>query len=129
MSNQALLIEFFTDLQTYCSQQAQFKQKPLAEPDEQFMARLTELVSGDLTPEALYEKGQLFVEGIIANYPLVTPALNRDILWLLGGNCMHFLSDEEIQHYQVLEDLLYDAQQNNETLTFQEAKAKALKLH
>jgi hypothetical protein len=52
---------------------------------------------------------------------------NRDILWLLGGDALHYLSDEEITQYQSIEDLMYA--NPNEPLGFSQAKSKLLSLH
>ncbi|MGK0440434.1 MAG: hypothetical protein ACJA0N_000223 [Pseudohongiellaceae bacterium] len=129
MPNITHLLELFNDLHKYCLTQAQFTEQPLSESDEQFISRLKALAGGELTQEDIYEKGQYFIEGIIANYPMITPVLNRDILWLLGGNCMHFMADEEIQKYQALDEIFYQAQQQDKPISYQEAKAQAFHLH
>jgi len=32
--------------------------------------------------------------------PQVTPLINRELLWFFGGDCLHFLTDEEIDTFQ-----------------------------
>lgn len=103
-----------------------------SEPEPQaahFLTRLTELSNCEQWQDQQYQEAQQLVESIIANYPLLTPALNRDLLWLLGGNCMHFLGDEEIASFQRIDEYQYEAQQKGEALSFKEAKLAVMKPH
>ncbi len=40
----------------------------------------------------------------IGNHPQLTPIVPRDLLWFLGGDCLHFLTDDEISQFQKIED-------------------------
>ena len=128
-NNLSQLQELFKELLALCKGHSRFQAEQLSENDDTFVKRLTELADGDINQEELYQQGQQLIETIIANYPMITPALNRDILWLLGGNCMHFLSDEELQKYQAIDELIYAAESEGKMLSFKEAKAQAFKLH
>ncbi|MFP3526579.1 PA2817 family protein, partial [Pantoea sp. SIMBA_072] len=35
----------------------------------------------------------------------------RDLLWFFGGDCLHFMPDSELDLYQQLEELRYEAEQ------------------
>ncbi|GAA5317930.1 MAG: hypothetical protein AseanaTS_31380 [Candidatus Pelagadaptatus aseana] len=37
--------------------------------------------------------------GLITHYPNLTPAIPRELLWSIGGSCLHFLGDEEIDAF------------------------------
>lgn len=128
-NNLSQLQELLSELFELCKAQHPFNAEQLNDNDKTFINRLEALTNSGLDQEALYQQGQQLIENIIANYPMITPALNRDILWLLGGNCMHFLSDEEIQQYQQMDELIYEAESEGKSLSFKEAKAQAFKLH
>ncbi|MCL6416888.1 hypothetical protein MIB92_14600 [Aestuariirhabdus sp. Z084] len=62
--------------------------------------------------EALYAAQQL-ISQLIANFPQLTPLVSRDLLWLLGGDCLHWMPDAEVEQYQQLEELYQDALVSN----------------
>ncbi|RDH43331.1 PA2817 family protein [Zooshikella ganghwensis] len=76
-----------------------------------WLSRLDELKQAlsDQTPDALF-LGQEIISQLITYYPQLTPLLPRDLLWLLGGDCLHFMPDEEIQKFQMLEEQRFAAQ-------------------
>jgi len=37
----------------------------------------------------------------------------RDLLWFFGGDCLHFMPDDEIAVFQQLEERRYEAEQND----------------
>ncbi|WP_019530328.1 PA2817 family protein [Dasania marina] len=127
--NSLIIKNLFSTLYKYCAVLPPFCNDELSESEQNFINNLEQLANNSLNDEALYEKGQRLIENIIANYPMLTPALNRDILWLLGGNCMHYLGDDELSDYQRIDELLHEAHDNDTPLSFQEAKAQVLKLH
>ena len=48
--------------------------------------------------------GQNWLFSFIGNHPQLTPVVPRDLLWFFGGDCLHFLTDEEIDRFQLIED-------------------------
>lgn len=40
-------------------------------------------------------------------YPQLAPAVERTLLWHFGGDCLHYLTDEEISAFQIAEDMAY----------------------
>lgn len=51
-----------------------------------------------------YPLGQQLLCLLIGNYPQFTPLIERQLLWFFGGDCLHFLSDDEIGVFQQQED-------------------------
>ncbi|MEP5765615.1 MAG: PA2817 family protein [Halieaceae bacterium] len=77
---------------------------------------------------ALYEAGPELVNRLFASCPELAPAFPRELLWFLGGDCLHFMPDEELEMFQKLDEMRDNAMAEGETLDYQQAKAKLLKL-
>lgn len=60
-------------------------------------------------PQA-YDDGQELMIRLVRAYPQFVPLVARDLFWLFGGECLHFMSDEEIEQFQQLDEALADAQ-------------------
>ena len=76
----------------------------------------------------LYGEGQELVARLFTTYPDFAPTFPRDLLWFLGGECLHFMPDAEIEQHQQLADLRTEAAANGEALDLIAARAKLLKL-
>ena len=59
--------------------------------------------------------GQWLITTIISHYPQHTPAVARDLFWYFGGDCLHFLGDEEISYFQQLDEAYHLAQSDVDT--------------
>ena len=44
-----------------------------------------------------YQEGHDWVVQIFTHLPQLNPVIDRDILWYFGGDCLHFLTDDEIE--------------------------------
>lgn len=108
---------------------APFNGESFSEDDHAFLTRLSHLVQQEEASEAFYSDGQAVLCQIIACYPHITPAISRDLLWFFGGDCMHFLSDEEIDMYSELDELRFEAQRLGASFDMLEAKQQIRKLH
>ena len=75
----------------------------------------------------LYEKGPALIFRLFETYPDFAPTFPRELLWFLGGECLHFMPDEEITVFQQLDDLRGAAHIKGEVLDFQAARAKLMK--
>ena len=75
----------------------------------------------------LYEKGPALIFRLFETYPDFAPTFPRELLWFLGGECLHFMPDEEIAVFQQLDELRGAAQIKGEVLDFQAARAKLMK--
>ena len=41
--------------------------------------------------------GQQWLHRFLTHNPELAPAIHRDLLWFFGGDCLHFMPDEEIE--------------------------------
>ena len=78
--------------------------------------------------EALYIEGPKLIARLFTTYPDFAPTLPRELLWFFGGDCLHYMPDEEINQYQQLEEMRTAAASRGETLDLRSARAKLLKL-
>ena len=111
----------------------QLKQQPPfcienIDPDDQsFLLELTQLpkVGGS---ELLIQGQQLFCR-IVAGYPHLMPLVPRDLLWFFGGDCLHYMPDEEISVFQHLDELRENAKESNEVFSYEKARLSTMGLH
>lgn len=78
---------------------------------ERFDELLTLLPQDPLQSQYL---GQDLICQVIQRYPQIAHLVPRDLLWFFGGDCLHFMPDEELDLYQNLEERRYEAEQNEE---------------
>lgn len=86
---------------------------------ERFEELVTQLVAGD--QDALYN-GQDIMCQIISRYPQIAHMIPRDLLWYFGGDCLHFMPDEEIAQYQLLDEHLAEATARGEEFNWEQAR-------
>lgn len=88
-----------------------------------FLERFDELLE-DLPsdPENSLYLGQDLISQIFHRYPQIAHLVPRDLLWFFGGDCLHFMPDEEIALYQNLEDRRFDAEANDEPFDWNREK-------
>ncbi len=75
-----------------------------------------------------YEKGPALVARLFASCPHLAPAFPREALWFFGGDCLHYMPDEELQQFQKLDDMRLEALSQELEFDYQQARAKLLKL-
>ncbi|WP_052692189.1 PA2817 family protein [Teredinibacter purpureus] len=81
----------------------------IIDPDNAlFVTRLNALASDLNAQEDGVPLGQWLVSNVIMRYPHITPEIPRDLFWFFGGDCMHFLGEEEIEKFQQLEEAFHD---------------------
>ncbi len=73
-----------------------------------------------------YTQGQDWVTHVFSHHPQLSPAIDRDLLWFFGGDCLHFLTDEEIDLFQKVDEI--EAQHQQEQKPFDRQSTKALLL-
>lgn len=54
-------------------------------------------------------EGQQWLHRFLTHNPELATAIHRDLLWFFGGECLHFMPDEEIEKYQMLDDAMSEA--------------------
>ncbi|MDZ5602166.1 PA2817 family protein [Pseudomonas sp. RP23018S] len=80
-----------------------------------FLERFDELLS--LLPQDPLQSqylGQDLICQIIQRYPQIAHLVPRDLLWFFGGECLHFMPDDELEQYQRLEERRYEAEQDDQ---------------
>ena len=91
---------------------------------------LRELAAGfaGLGDDGLYASGTALTTRLFETYPDLAPLFPRQLLWFFGGDCLHYMPDEEIAHFQQLEDERLAAAARGEVYSLPRARAKLLKL-
>lgn len=95
--------------------------------DQDFLLELTELPNSG-GAHLLMQGQQLFCR-IVAAYPHLMPLLPRDLLWFFGGDCLHYMPDEEIRIFQELDELRQNAKEAHEPFSYENARLKTMGLH
>lgn len=86
---------------------------------ERFDELLEQLPKDPLESQYL---GQDLMCQVIQRYPQIAHLVPRDLLWFFGGDCLHFMPDEELDLYQTLEERRYEAEQNEEPFDWHQEK-------
>jgi hypothetical protein len=114
-------------LNQYCQQQLPFCDDKASDVDIAFIEELEEL-SRTVSPSDEFQySGQHIISRIVGHYPHITPEVNRDLFWFFGGECLHYMGDDEITLYQQLEEFIHEP--SNNTINYAQAKASVFQLH
>ncbi len=89
-------------------------------PDD-LVAKLDEIHNTQAIDQNFYDNGQQIICRIISGFPQLTPQIPRPLLWFFGGDCLHYMPDEEIELHQQLEEARVLANQDDEQFDFAEA--------
>lgn len=119
-----LLTAFSAQIQRLPPFNAEFS----SEDDHEFLIALAQLQQ---QPQGVgfLEQGQLLICRIVGTYPHLMPLLYRDLLWFFGGDCLHYMPDEEIAVFQRLDEQREDAKQQQIPFNYKEARAKSMGMH
>lgn len=98
---------------------------PANDPLRELADALSALAPG--SPD-FYENGSLLLSRLFTTYPELAPLLPRQLLWFFGGDCLHFMADEEIDQCQQLDEMRREAAAQGEVLNLREARAKLMNL-
>lgn len=108
-----LFAQFNDGLQTTAAMPGGETLAPLA---EQFAALVA-------TPENIMDEAPALVFRMLTIAPQLAEHFPRDLLWYLGGECLHFMPDEEIQQLTALDEQRRDAVARGDAFNWQEARA------
>ncbi|KAA0696410.1 dehydrogenase [Halopseudomonas laoshanensis] len=86
---------------------------------ERFDELITQLEAGD--HDSLHA-GQDIMCQIISRYPQIAHMIPRDLLWYFGGDCLHFMPDEEIAQYQLIDEHRAAAEARGEEFNWEQAR-------
>ncbi|MGC1333698.1 PA2817 family protein [Pseudomonas sp.] len=93
------------------------------ESHELFLERYDELrLELPIDPVASAYLGQDLMCQIIQRYPQIAHLIPRDLLWFFGGDCLHYMPDDEIDLYQSLEERRFEAEENEEPFDWNQEK-------
>lgn len=102
----------------------------LPSEEAEFRRRLSDLVVDVEKQRGDYiESGQQILARLVRLYPELVPLLPRDLFWFFGGECLHFMPDDEIAMFQRLDEDRHAAESAGEPFNYEEARARALRLH
>lgn len=87
-----------------------------------FMERFDELLmSLPKIPEDRH-LGQDLICQVFHRYPQIAHLVPRDLLWFFGGDCLHFMPDEEIALYQELDERRFEAEEHGKPFDWNREK-------
>ena len=86
-----------------------------------------ERLTNDPAADVYNEVGTL-VDRLFTTHQDFAPTFPRELLWFFGGDCLHFMPDDEIAVYQQLDDQRGQAARRGQIFDLQSARAKLLKL-
>ncbi len=107
--------------------QPQFCLEEPSEEDQDFLLALISLPN--VGGSNLLIQGQQILCKIVAGYPHLMPIVPRDLLWFFGGDCLHYMPDEEIRVFQDLDEQRENAKENNEAFSYEKARLRSMGLH
>ncbi|WP_341936538.1 PA2817 family protein [Marinimicrobium sp. C2-29] len=119
-----LLRDFIRQVQ----QQPPFVLEECPPEDLEFLQRLEALPQAHEQDDFLHQ-GQQLLSRVIAAYAHLVPLLHRDLLWFFGGDCLHYMPDEEIAKYQELDERLHEAIARDLEFSYENERAKVFGLH
>ena len=76
----------------------------------------------------VYRLAGPLVDRLFTTYADFAPTFPRELLWFFGGDCLHFMPDEEIVVFQQLDEQRGQAAQRGEIIDLQAARARLMKL-
>lgn len=99
-----------------------FNQAEITEVDVSFLDKFEALIASADEDEIDYILGQEIMCRIPSMYPEVMPFIPRDLLWFFGGDCLHFMGDEEIEQFQLLDEARFEAQSTGLDYNYEEMR-------
>ncbi|MFC3115084.1 PA2817 family protein [Cellvibrio fontiphilus] len=118
-------------LQAFVTQIKELPPFSLENPDEtnsEFLTALNKLTTHTQAADWL-DQGQALLCRVVSNYPHLMPLLYRDLLWFFGGDCLHYMPDDEINLFQQLDEQREQAKQGQQAFSYAEARAKIMRMH
>ncbi|MEP0201883.1 MAG: PA2817 family protein [Halioglobus sp.] len=116
---QALMSKFSTDLE---------KRTEKLDAEDSLRQLAVAFTALSASPDQMYSQGLDLVTRLFTTYPDFAPSFPRDLLWFLGGDCLHYMPDDEIQQHQQLDEMRQEAAASGEALDLTQARANLLKL-
>ncbi len=116
-------VTLLNEFKNFCEQEYPFNDKTLEDEDHAlFLETLSSLCALKNYSDSTNEKGQWLISRIVSAYSHLMPEVPRDLLWFFGGDCLHYMPDEEITFYQQLDELRFTAEESGKPFDIKEAK-------
>ncbi len=111
-----------------------FNGDTLDELQSQFLEKLDDILSKSTSHDDTLSAGQWLLTKIVAHFQNIMPLVPRDLFWYFGGECLHFLGDEEIEIFQQADEVYHASlAENQEAANYADIlhnlKQKSNKLH
>lgn len=99
--------------------QEPFTLEEISNDDEQFILDFQQLVKDfEDGSEHMYQDGEIFLDRAFRMYPQFAHLIARDLLWFFGNNCLHNMPDDEIEKFQRLDELRFEAEEKGEEFDY-----------
>jgi len=98
--------------------QPPFNGDDLDELQAQFIQKFDLIRSAQAPPEQILAEGQWVIAKIVSDYSGFVGAIPRDLFWYFGGDCLHFLGDEEIRRFQQLDEAYHQAGTSQQSVDY-----------
>ncbi|WP_415895777.1 PA2817 family protein [Neptuniibacter sp. PT34_22] len=96
-----------------------FKSETPTQDDLDFIEEFQQLIENFESQEiGVYEQGADFIDKAFRRYPELAHLIARDLLWFFGGNNLHNMTDDEIQKFQQLDEMRFEAEENDEEFDY-----------
>jgi hypothetical protein len=97
-------------------------------PEEHSLRELAEAFQSLEPSGDFYSLGQELVARLFDTHTDFAPTFPRELLWFFGGDCLHYMADEEIAQCQQLDELRLAAERRGDSFDWRESRAKLLNL-
>ncbi|WP_415900491.1 PA2817 family protein [Neptuniibacter sp. QD48_11] len=96
-----------------------FKSETPTQDDLDFIEEFQQLIENFESQETgVYEQGADFIDKAFRRYPELAHLIARDLLWFFGGNNLHNMTDDEIQKFQQLDEMRFEAEENDQEFDY-----------
>ncbi len=99
------------------------------ESNTELLDKLAKLEADFAKNDDYINLGQDIITHIISHYPDITPHMHRDLLWFFGGDCLHYLGDDELERYQNIEELYYEQSAEDSNTSYRNIRAQQFGMH
>lgn len=97
-------------------------------PEDHPLRELADAFKSLASSDEIYTLGPDLVARLFDTHTDFAPTFPRELLWFFGGDCLHYMADEEIAQCQKLDELRLAAALRGESFDWRESRAKLLNL-
>lgn len=97
--------------------------------DSEFLELFESVIEGYENHNSdIYAEGEQLMVRLVRSYPHLTHLVARDLFWLFGGECMHYMSDDELYKFQGLDEMRAEAERTNQPFDYLHARTLLFKV-